>query len=117
MVNGIVIVGKYHHCGDTVNVDLPLLSVAVLKKTMLKIAWEAISQNLFPLRKILHLTEMKVPGRKTIVTAAMVIIDELSRFASQEILEVSSAICRFVRLSTCEAMLNKRFIISLVRSL
>jgi hypothetical protein len=38
MVNGIVIVGKYHHWGDTVNVDLPLLSIVVLKKTMLKIA-------------------------------------------------------------------------------
>jgi len=39
MVKGIVITRKYHHCGDTMNVDLPLESVPKLKKTMLKTAY------------------------------------------------------------------------------
>jgi hypothetical protein len=45
-------------------------------------------------------TEMKVPGRKNIVTAAIVIMDELSRCASLAIVAVSVAIWRFVSLST-----------------
>lgn len=45
-------------------------------------------------------TEMKVPGRKNMVTAAIVIMDELSRCASLAIVAVSVAIWRFVSLST-----------------
>ena len=45
-------------------------------------------------------TEMNVPGRNTIVTAAIVIIEELSRFVSKAIFAVRSAMSRFVLLST-----------------
>jgi hypothetical protein len=45
-------------------------------------------------------TEIKVPGRKNMVTAAIVIMDELSRCASLAIVAVSVAIWRFVSLST-----------------
>ena len=64
-----------------------------------------------------QLTEMNVPGRNTIVTAAIVIIEELSRLVSKAILAVRSAMSKFVLLSTWADMLKRRFIISLVRSL
>ena len=38
IVNGIVIVGKYHHCGATVKEARPFPLVLVLKNTMLKSA-------------------------------------------------------------------------------
>lgn len=57
-----------------------------------------------------------MPGKNTMVTAAMVIIDELSFWVSKAILAVRSAIPRLVRLSAWEPMLNKRLIINFVRS-
>ena len=62
------------------------------------------------------LTEINVPGRKTMVTAAIVIMDELSLFVSIAILDVRLAMFKLLRLSICEAILKKRCIISCVRS-
>ena len=46
------------------------------------------------------LTEMNVPGGNTIVTAAILIIEELSRLVPRAILAVRSAMSKFILLST-----------------
>jgi hypothetical protein len=48
-----------------------------------------------------RLTEMNVPGRKNIVTAAIIIIDELSRRASRARVGVALDIWKLRSLSTC----------------
>jgi len=80
-------------------VDSPRALVPLSKKTVLKIE------------------QINVPGRKNIVTAAIVIIDELSRCVAIDILEVRLAISKFVRLSLWAAKLKKRLIQTLVLSL
>ena len=55
------------------------------------------------------LTEMNVPGGNTIVTAAIVIIEELSRLVSRAILAVRSAMSKFILLSTRAERLKRRF--------
>ena len=55
------------------------------------------------------LTEMNVPGGNTIVTAAILIIEELSRFVSRAILAVRSAMSKFILLSTRAEILKRRF--------
>jgi hypothetical protein len=49
------------------------------------------------------LTEIKVPGKKSIVSTAMVIMEELSRSVCCATLAVRSAILVFVRFSNCVA--------------
>jgi hypothetical protein len=52
------------------------------------------------------LTETNIPGRNTIVSAAMVFMAKLSFFVSVAILFDSSAIWALRRLSLCDARLN-----------
>jgi hypothetical protein len=54
----------------------------------------------------LRYTEIKVPGKKNMVTAAIVIIDELSRWASRAIADVDFDIWRLISLSTCVERCN-----------
>jgi hypothetical protein len=60
---------------------------------------------------------MNVPGRNSIVIVAIVIIDELSCLVSSAIVEVKLAMSKFVLLSSCDAMLNTKLMMSFVRSL
>jgi hypothetical protein len=76
MVSGIVAARKYHHFSETWNCWLPVLSSWKLKNVMLKTACELLVMNCYDQQE--SLTEMNVPGRKNMVTAAMVIMDELS---------------------------------------
>jgi hypothetical protein len=54
----------------------------------------------------LRYTEIKVPGKKNMVTAAIVIIDELSRWASRAIADVEFDIWRLISLSICVERCN-----------
>ena len=98
-------VGKYHHSGVTVKEAFPFSSMLVLKNTILKSACGGDKLIVYARGSSTRtwgssLTEMYVPGKKTIVTAAIVIIEELSCFVSNAILAVRSAMSRFVLLST-----------------
>lgn len=109
-VVGMVAARKYHHRSETRNCRFPSGSGEILKKTMLKIAWATISKwiaidkNIVWRIKVrienLVLTDMNVPGRKNIVTAAIVIMDELSRWASLAIAVVALEISTLSSLST-----------------
>lgn len=67
IVNGMVITGNSHQLGPTERETRPSGEVEVSKKTMLKSA------------------ETKVPGRKAIVTAAMLSEDSSSAKVSEEV--------------------------------
>jgi hypothetical protein len=71
-----------------------------LKNVILNTAYKIVS-HLSPIILERNITEMKVPGRKNIVTAAMVIIDELSRWASLAMVVVAFEIWRLMSLSSC----------------
>jgi hypothetical protein len=62
-------------------------------------------------------TEIKVPGKKNMVTAAIVIIDELSRWASRAIADVDFDIWRLISLSTCVERCNALQRISITTNL
>ena len=118
-VKGMVAARKYHHSGRTRSTVLPFSSVAVSKKVIPNIAYthsvnmvDEQSSKQFGERV---LTETNVPGRKSMVIAAMVIIDELSLFASSAIRFDVFAISMLVRLSFWLAMLKNRSIHMVVR--
>ena len=75
-VRGMVAAKKYHHSGRTRSTVLPFSSVAVSKKVIPNIAYTHSVSIVDDGKRVL--TETKVPGRKSMVIAAMVIIDELS---------------------------------------
>ena len=100
IVSGVVAARKYHHFSETWNCWFPLLSSWKLKNVMLNTAYKIVSR-LSPIILERNITEMKVPGRKNIVTAAMVIIDELSRWASLAMVVVAFEIWRLMSLSSC----------------
>ena len=102
-VKGTVAARKYHHSGRTWSTVLPFSLIALSKKVILNIAYTN-SVNMVDEQSSKQLgervlTETNVPGRKSMVIAAMVIIDELSFFASSAIRFDVFAISMLVRLS------------------
>jgi hypothetical protein len=100
-VSGNVATTKIHHFPLTENFASPLL-----KKFIPKMAY---IETLRFLQKVLDgiaLTETNVPGRNTMVRAAIVFMEELSFFVSVAMFFDSCAIRALTLLSLCEARLN-----------
>ena len=100
-VSGMVIVGKSHHCRPMVSDSIPFSLVVVLKNTILKRA--CIHDSFVNLRFKIWLgsvlTETKVPGRKNIVTAAILkigvtyIINIMNSHGRRRVRTLSSKSC------------------------
>lgn len=73
-----------------------------MKKTIPKRVYTCLVSEAFAENESNYVTATNVPGRKTIVNAAIVFMASLSRLVSKAILLEASAIAMFVRLSFWE---------------